>query len=95
MSNAQNIPGHLRRAARVPRTPVARLAATRPASTLRPMAPLLASRHEAPKPHYPHMQPAPILFPRYEAPAVGERHNPLPRYLFKPQRPVFTLPVKY
>lgn len=88
MSNAQNVQGHIRRATRVPRVPRAKLAATRPASTLRPLAPLQASRHEPPRVHFPHMQPVPNLYPRYEAPATGEKRNPLPRYLFRPQHPV-------
>lgn len=95
MPSPQTVDSRLRLAARPPRIPVPRLAATRPASTRRPMAPLLASRHEAPhiKPT-PHAWPPPQLYPRYEAAAIGAKRNPLPRYMFRPQRQAFVAQIK-
>lgn len=95
MPSPQTVDSHLRLQARAPRIPVARLAATRPASTRRPMAPLLASRYEpqAPRP-VPHAPEPPQLYPRYEAAEIGAKRNPLPRYMFRPQRQAFVTQIQ-
>lgn len=95
MPSPQTVDSHLRLQARAPRIPVPLLAATRPASTRRPMAPLMASRSQVPamKPT-PHAPPSPELYPRYEAAAIGAKVNPLPRYMFRPQRQPFVPGVR-
>lgn len=95
MPSPQTVESRIRLAARPPRIPTPRLAATRPASTRRPMAPLQASRYEPqPMRPVPHAVDPPQLYPRYEAAAIGATRNPLPRYMFRPQRVPFVTPFR-
>lgn len=88
---AQSVTAKLKLAARPPRIPVPKLAATHTPSMRRPLAPIGAGRLSTGVTRalrLPIEQP-PLqkTYARFEAPAEGQTANPMPRYMFRPNLP--------